>query len=98
MNKLFMGILLTCAVIFTLTICMSIWSINLATEGRPHKCRWSECPYKWVAYGARDSAVCAYIGSDERYSDAWCIDMEHFKHPEMNYDQLDSLLFTPKSK
>lgn len=59
-----------------------------------HTCKWELCPYKGVKEADRKTAVLTYTECLEG-SDGYCIDMLHLEYPTLEYDQLDSLLFTP---
>lgn len=67
--------------------------IPIDTTG--HVCKWELCPYKGVVRFDWHEAITEYTGC-EVGTDCYCIDWLHFEYPTYEYDQLDSLLFTPK--
>lgn len=93
-GAMIMGVITAIVILFSLFITYR-WNRALVM-GQAHTCKWDKCPYKYVAFSARDSAVTHYLGDSLRMSDGWCLDMLHIEHPDMEYEQLDSLLFTSK--
>lgn len=59
-----------------------------------HECKWKLCPYKGIKEVDHKAAVLSYVGNDSEGTDGYCIDMLHLDNPTLEYDQLDSLLFT----
>lgn len=67
--------------------------ILIAIFPNEHKCKYPKCPYKGVLIYDAKQAIILYTGSDPG-TDAYLVDSLHFVHPEMDYDQIDSILFT----
>jgi len=57
-----------------------------------HACRWKLCPYKGVTDAPE--AVAAYTQC-EPGTDGYEIDILHIEYPDLDADQLDSLLTSP---
>jgi hypothetical protein len=62
-----------------------------------HTCKWKLCPYEGIFPAQYKQAVIDYSECEEG-SDCFCIDMLHLQYPAAEYDQLDSMLFTPIKK
>ena len=67
------------------------WAI--ASSGpKGHECPFNHCPYAGAKGDPEDIAT-DYIGRDAMYTDVWCLDVEHLKHPSLSYDELEDILF-----
>jgi len=91
-NNLLLGAVTICFFMFIVIFCIS--ATKAASRHQPHTCKWRECPYKGVCKAGADSSVTRYTG--QRYTDGWCIDMLHIEYPDLNNDQLDSILFNKR--
>lgn len=58
---------------------------------RTHDCKYHECPYVGTPESKWTQAVTEEVG--EEYTDTWCIDLLHLKHPYSSYEELEAILF-----
>ena len=57
-----------------------------------HSCKWPLCPYKNLSsFGGVIVTGGTRMDSQYNKTDVYYIDSLHFKHPRLEYDQLDSL-------
>ena len=70
------------------------------TETAPaakHACKWELCPYKGITPNQWNQAVRDYTQCEEA-TDAYLIDILHLEYPMAEYEELDSMLFSPMKK
>jgi membrane-associated PAP2 superfamily phosphatase len=87
MKKLLFFLILIHAAIF----------ISCKKEQTPHDCPFDLCPYKgFVSFPGLIATGETMPDPEFEGTDTEAIDAMHFIYPAASYDELDSILFTPK--
>ncbi len=76
------------------TILLFVLLVGCKKNITGHECKWVHCPYKQVLPANYSAAILQYIGEDSEGSDSYYIDPLHLENPTLEYDDLETLLFT----